>query len=204
MTSLPRFTRNRNRADGPSAPESAVSMAPAPRNLLRSHAPPPRIEQVNGPPAPERLRGAGPCATDRGHHRPPPPHPFPSARRTASRQLFPAWLDTCAVHIETQAPVLTDGHRRALTALWEIARQREGPIPEFIELYLKRERKAEFLRLWGPDVMPGLLKTYEYAHAMYKKVSLDDDEATEKATANVERRWHAEGLTRPSARPRHG
>jgi hypothetical protein len=116
-----------------------------------------------------------------------------TGRRVPGRQLFPPWLDACAVHIETKAPVLTDGHRRALTALWEIALKREGPIPEFIELYLRRERKAEFIRLWGLDVMPGLLQTYEYAYAMYKMVGLDDDEAAEKATARVERRANMEG-----------
>jgi hypothetical protein len=41
--------------------------------------------------------------------------------------------------------------------------------------------------------MPGLLQTYEYAHAMYKEVGLDDDEATEKATARAERRVNVEG-----------
>lgn len=108
-------------------------------------------------------------------------------RRTASRQLFPAWLDACAVHIETKAPVLTDGHRRALIALWEIALKREGPIPEFIELWLAREAAAAFLRLWALNVMPGLLQTYEYAHAMFTLSGLDEDEASEKATARIQR-----------------
>jgi transcriptional regulator with XRE-family HTH domain len=108
-------------------------------------------------------------------------------RRTASRQLFPAWLDACAVHIETKAPVLTDGHRRALTALWEIALQREGPIPEFIELWLKREAAAAFIRLWALNVLPGLFQTREYAHAMFTQSGLDEEEAAEKAAVRIQR-----------------
>jgi hypothetical protein len=114
-------------------------------------------------------------------------------RRTASRQLFPAWLDACAVNIETKAPVLTDGHRRALTALWEIALQREGPIPEFIELWLKREAAAAFLRLWALNVLPGLFQTREYAHAMFTLSGLDEDEATEKAAVRIKRQAILDG-----------
>jgi transcriptional regulator with XRE-family HTH domain len=114
-------------------------------------------------------------------------------RRTASRQLFPAWLDACAVHIETKAPVLTDGHRRALTALWELAAKREGPIPEFIELWLKREAAAGFLRLWALNVLPGLLQTYEYAHAMFTLSGVEEDEAAEKATARIQRQSILDG-----------
>jgi transcriptional regulator with XRE-family HTH domain len=114
-------------------------------------------------------------------------------RRTASRQLFPAWLDACAVHIETKAPVLTSGHRRALTALWELALKREGPIPEFIELWLKREAAAAFLRLWALNVLPGLLQTYEYAHAMFALSGVDEDAAAEKATARIQRQSILDG-----------
>jgi hypothetical protein len=114
-------------------------------------------------------------------------------RRAASRQLFPAWLDACSIHIETQAPVLTDGHRRALTALWELALKREGPIPEFIELWLKREAAAAFLRLWSLNVLPGLLQTYDYAYAMFTLSGVDEDQAKEKATARIQRQAILDG-----------
>ena len=114
-------------------------------------------------------------------------------RRTASRQLFPAWLDACAIHIVDKTPVLTDGYRRALTALWEIALKREGPIPEFIELWLGREAAAAFLRLWALNVLPGLLQTYDYAHAMFTLSGLDEDEAAEKATARIQRQAILDG-----------
>jgi hypothetical protein len=114
-------------------------------------------------------------------------------RRTASRQLFPAWLDACTIHIETKAIVLTDGHRRALTALWELALKREGPIPEFIELWLKREKAAAFIRLWALNVLPGLLQTYDYAHAMFVKGGLEEEEAAEKATVRIQRQTILDG-----------
>ena len=94
------------------------------------------------------------------------------------------WLDACDATVR---------ERRLIERQCKLARKAKGPIPEFIELYLKRERKAEFIRLWGLDVMPGLLQTYEYAHAMYRKVGLDEHEAVEKATARVERRTNLEG-----------
>ena len=104
-------------------------------------------------------------------------------KRTASRQLFPAWLDACAVHIETRATVLTDGHRRALTALWELALKREGPIPEFIEKYLRAEEVAEFIRMWSIILVPGLLQVRDYALAMYDLPGIDQEQAV--ATVDV-------------------
>src|ERR1700722_20026838 len=108
-------------------------------------------------------------------------------RRTASRQLFPAWLDACVVHIQTNAPVLTDGYRRALTALWEIALKREGPIPEFIEKYLRAEEVAEFIRMWSIILMPGLLQVRDYALAMYDLPGIDQDKAAATVDAYMDR-----------------
>ena len=114
-------------------------------------------------------------------------------KRTASRQLFPAWLDACAFHIVDKTPVLTDGYRHAVTALWELALKREGPIPEFIELWLAREAAAAFLRLWALNVLPGLLQTYDYAHTMFTLSGLDEDEAAEKAAARMRRQSILDG-----------
>jgi hypothetical protein len=114
-------------------------------------------------------------------------------RRTASRQLFPAWLDACATHIQDKTPILTNGHRRALTALWEIALKREGPIPEFAQKYFTEEAKATFVRLWALLFMPGLLQTRDYAHAMFLAEGLDEDEATEKTSVRIGRQAILEG-----------
>jgi transcriptional regulator with XRE-family HTH domain len=118
-------------------------------------------------------------------------------RRTASRQLFPAWLDACAVHIETKAPVLTDGHRRALTALWELALKREGPIPEFIEKYLRAEEAAEFIRMWSIILIPGLLQIRDYALAMYDLPGIDQDQAAATVDVYMDRQSVIRGPNAP-------
>jgi hypothetical protein len=75
----------------------------------------------------------------------------------------------------------------------ELALKREGPIPEFIELWLAREAAAAFLRLWALNVLPGLLQTYDYAHAMFTLSGLDEDEAAEKAAARIQRQAILDG-----------
>jgi hypothetical protein len=87
----------------------------------------------------------------------------------------------------------TDGHRRALTALWEIASKREGPIPEFAQKYFAEEAKATFVRLWALLFMPGLLQTREYAHAMFLAEGMDEDEAAEKTGVRIGRQAILDG-----------
>ena len=118
-------------------------------------------------------------------------------KRTASRQLFPAWLDACAVHIETKAPVLSGGYRRALTALWELALKREGPIPEFIEKYLRAEEFAEFIRMWSIILIPGLLQVRDYALAMYDLPGIDQDKAAATVDVYMDRHSIIEGPNAP-------
>jgi transcriptional regulator with XRE-family HTH domain len=114
-------------------------------------------------------------------------------RRTASKQLFPAWLGACATHVKDGTPVVTDPLRRALTALWEIALRKEGPIPEFIEKYFEIEAKAAFIRFWGLLVIPGLLQTREYARAMFLTEGIDEEEAAEKTGVRTGRQALLEG-----------
>jgi hypothetical protein len=116
-----------------------------------------------------------------------------TGRRVPGRQLFPPWLDACAVHVQDKFPVLTDGHRRALSALWEIALKREGPIPEFAQKYFAEEEKATFVRLWALLFMPGLLQTRGYAHAMFLAGGMDEDEAAEKTGVRMGRQGILEG-----------
>lgn len=103
-----------------------------------------------------------------------------------SRQLFTRWLEACK-------DSLTDGETAALTALWESAREGRGPIPEFFELYLSREKDAVFLRLWMLNILSGVLQVHEYAYAMFIAVGYDEDEATELANARIQRRAALEG-----------
>ena len=136
-----------------------------------------------------------------------------TGRRVSGRQLFPPWLDACAVHVQHKTPVLTDGHRRALTALWELALKREGPIPEFAQKYFAEEEKATFVRLWALLLLPSLLQTRDYAHAMFLAGGMDEDEAREKTGVRLGRQAILDGPdpTPPTAGarcspspPRHG
>jgi transcriptional regulator with XRE-family HTH domain len=77
--------------------------------------------------------------------------------------------------------------RPTVIDMWKLARKSKGPIPEYFELYIEREKMATFLRLWGLLLIPGPLQTYEYAHAIFTAAGLDEDTAAEKATARVER-----------------
>lgn len=83
--------------------------------------------------------------------------------------------------------------RKSVLRQHAFARKVKGPIPQFFELYLKREAAATFLRLWALDVLPGLLQTYDYANAMFMAVGMDEDEAAEKAAARKDRRTNLEG-----------
>ncbi len=116
-----------------------------------------------------------------------------TGRRVPGRQLFPPWLDACAVHVQDKTPVLTEGHRRALTALWELASKREGPIPEFAQKYFAQEAKADFVRLWALLFLPGLPQTRAYAHAMFLAGGLDEDEAIEKTGVRMGRQAILDG-----------
>lgn len=77
--------------------------------------------------------------------------------------------------------------RPTVIDMWKLARKAKGPIPEYFELYIEREKLANFLRLWGLLLIPGPLQTYEYAHAIFVAAGLDEDTAAEKANARAER-----------------
>jgi len=77
--------------------------------------------------------------------------------------------------------------RPTVIDMWKLARKAKGPIPEYFELYIEREKLSTFLRLWGLLLVPGPLQTYEYAHAIFLGAGLDEDAAAEKAAARVER-----------------
>ena len=101
-----------------------------------------------------------------------------------SDDVFTRWLDICDA---------TDRERQMLAALLKLARKAHGPIPEFIEKWLKAERIAEFLRLWALLLVPGLLQTRQYAHAMYTLGGLDEAEAAQQAAVRIERQVILDG-----------
>ncbi|HEY6788239.1 MAG TPA: helix-turn-helix transcriptional regulator, partial [Trebonia sp.] len=104
--------------------------------------------------------------------------------RIPTDKMYLPWLAACEA---------TRREKRILDDLLAHARKVHGPVPEFFELYLKRETAAAFLRLWALNVLPGLLQTYEYADAMFMAAGFDEDEAAEKAAARAERRANVEG-----------
>jgi transcriptional regulator with XRE-family HTH domain len=88
------------------------------------------------------------------------------------------WLDACDATLR---------ERKLIDRQYKLARKARGPIPQYFEVYVSREKKAVFVRLWGLDLIPGPLQTYEYAHAMFILEGLDEEEASAKAAARVER-----------------
>ena len=107
-----------------------------------------------------------------------------NGHRIPRDELYSQWLDACKA---------SDMDRECLDDLLAEARTEFGPVPQFFELYVRREKQAAFLRLWALDVLPGLLQTYDYAYAMFLAVGLDEDEATGRATARIKRRANVEG-----------
>jgi len=88
------------------------------------------------------------------------------------------WLDACDATLR---------ERKLIDRQYKLARKARGPIPQYFEVYVSREKKAVFVRLWGLDLIPGPLQTYEYAYAMFIAVGMDEEEAAAKAAARVER-----------------
>jgi transcriptional regulator with XRE-family HTH domain len=83
--------------------------------------------------------------------------------------------------------------RVLLTDLWSLARAASGGIREFFEKYAMAEEKAAFLRVWGLLLIPGPLQTREYAHAMFLKGGLDEEEAAEQTELRIKRQAKVDG-----------
>jgi transcriptional regulator with XRE-family HTH domain len=107
-----------------------------------------------------------------------------NGHRVPRDELYCQWLDACEA---------SEMDRECLDDMLADARGEFGPVPQFFELYVRREKQAAFLRLWALDVLPGLLQTYDYAYALFLEAGLDEDEAAVKANARVKRRANAEG-----------
>ncbi|HTU75506.1 MAG TPA: helix-turn-helix transcriptional regulator [Trebonia sp.] len=120
-----------------------------------------------------------------------------TGKRVPSREVFPAILDACTTTLDGTHQVITDGERETLTELWEIARKGSGPIPEFIETYLRQEDLAEFLRLWSIILIPGLLQIRDYALAMYDLPGIDQDEAAATVDFYMNRQSIIQGPSAP-------
>lgn len=107
-----------------------------------------------------------------------------NGHRVPRDELYSQWLGACKA---------SELDRECLDDLLAEARTELGPVPQFFELYVRREMQAAFLRLWALNVLPGLLQIYDYAYAMFLAEGLDEDEAAAMATARNKRRANVEG-----------
>ena len=82
---------------------------------------------------------------------------------------------------------VTPREKVILGIMREHARHADPVIPEFAEPWLDAEKAAAIIHTWSLDTLPGLTQTYDYAHAMFVKVGLDEDLAGARATARVKR-----------------
>ena len=90
-----------------------------------------------------------------------------TGQRPPTADVLAAWCEACQV----------DGDFFARLAA--LARRSDGPVPSWFEGWLDAERDAHTLRLWSPVLVPGLLQTAAYAHAVYVAAGLDEDAAQE-------------------------
>jgi transcriptional regulator with XRE-family HTH domain len=104
--------------------------------------------------------------------------------RLPTDTMYPAWLEACGA---------TAREKRLMDKQLALARKAKGPIPQFFEMYIEREKEATFLRLWGLLLIPGPLQVYDYAYAMYVLGGKDEDQAAESAAARIDRQAILEG-----------
>jgi transcriptional regulator with XRE-family HTH domain len=101
-----------------------------------------------------------------------------------SESLYEKWLEACTVSQET---------RHFLDRMLATARRARSATPEFAKPWLMAERLAEFLLLWSPVLVPGLLQILEYARDMFTHAGYSEAEATAKAEDRLRRQSILEG-----------
>jgi hypothetical protein len=95
-----------------------------------------------------------------------------------SDSLFDRWLDLCRA---------TEQDRYYLGRSLRQARRARAATPAFARPWLEAERQAEYLLLWAPVMVPGLLQVREYATALFIEAGFNDDDASAKAEDRLER-----------------
>jgi len=105
--------------------------------------------------------------------------------RPPSVDVLSAW---CA------ATNLDPEHFRRLAVL---ARRAAGVVPTWFEGWLEAEREAHTLRWWSPLLIPGLLQTADYARAIFMTEEDDEEQASRRADARLERRAILDQLDPP-------
>jgi transcriptional regulator with XRE-family HTH domain len=107
-----------------------------------------------------------------------------TGRHVPPRDLLDLWLDTCEVP-ELIRPYLID--------FWTCAKTTSSGVREFFQKYFDAEQKASFLRMWGVLLIPGPLQIREYAHAIFLKGGMGEDEAAEQLELRMKRHERIDG-----------
>jgi hypothetical protein len=101
-----------------------------------------------------------------------------SGDRPPTDAVFTAWMDACGI---------TGTERAMLERQLILARNSRGAVPGWFAWWIDAEKQADSVRIWCPLLIPGLLQIEEYVRAMYLLVGADEEEAQEKAAAQLER-----------------
>jgi hypothetical protein len=101
-----------------------------------------------------------------------------SGDRPPTDVVFTAWMDACGI-AGTERAML----ERQLT----LARNARGAVPGWFTWWIDVERQADSIRIWCPLLIPGLFQIEGYVRALYLLVGVDEDEASEKVTARLDR-----------------
>jgi transcriptional regulator with XRE-family HTH domain len=105
--------------------------------------------------------------------------------RTPSDPVFNAILDKCQVH-GTEREML-------VRQLMVIRQSGGGLVPDWALPWLEREAAADFLRLFAPVLVPGLLQVEEYALQVFLEVGMDEDEAAGHVAIRMARKAILDG-----------
>jgi transcriptional regulator with XRE-family HTH domain len=95
-----------------------------------------------------------------------------------SENLFWRWLDLCQA---------SDEARHYLERMLRQARKARVAAPAFAKPWLEAESQAEYLLIWTPGIVPGLLQVRSYAITLFIEAGFHEDEAIVKAEERLER-----------------
>jgi transcriptional regulator with XRE-family HTH domain len=101
-----------------------------------------------------------------------------SGARPPTNEVFKKWCEVCGI---------TEEVREVLAGLNVVARNADGPVPEWFKDRLELEAQAHAILAWQPMIVPGLLQTADYARAMFLAEETDSDKVAELVAVRVAR-----------------